>query len=163
ERLKARRFAVRDAVVHECECDFGNSCALRETSGQVEADNRPFAAERTAFREAHPAFAAWELCSCCNAVAWLHSCHAGTDFEHLRAEFVPNWLNWRFFLEPALAAIIRECRNALRKLCFRDAWLHADRFDNDVTRSAHGFRDLIEPQVAECVKPPGFHVGLPDE
>ena len=157
ERLQTGRLAVGDAVVHLDEGDFRQTSAFREAAGQVEADDRSLAAEVAALGAAERALPARQLGPRRHAVAGSKPADARSDFEDAGAEFVAEELDGGLRFQPALDAVVGQRRDSLGELCFGDARLHAERFDQDVPRTTDGFGNVVEPHVVEAVESPGFH------
>src|SRR5207244_9028175 len=96
-----------------------------------------------------------------DSVAGLKARRAPAVFEDAGAELMAEELDRRLGLQPALDAVIRECRNAQRQLRLGDARLNAERLDEDVSRAADRLGNVVEAHVVERVKAPGFHVVVP--
>jgi len=63
----------------------------------------------------------------------------------------------RLGFEAALDTVESQSRDSLRKLCLRNARLHTERFNQNVSRRTDRFGHVVEPHVVESVKSPGFH------
>jgi hypothetical protein len=70
---------------------------------------------------------------------------------------MPEELDRCLRLQAAFDAVKGQCGNSLGKLCFRDARLDAERFHEDVSRTADGIGNVLESHVVEAVEAPRFH------
>src|SRR5262249_32032824 len=125
--------------------------------GQVEPDDRPPAAQVAALATAQPTLAAGQLGPRRDAVAGAEPADAVPGLQDAGAELVPEELERRLGLQPALDAVEGPRRDARGQLRLRDARLHAERLDQHVPRTADGLGNVVEPHVVEAVEAPGSH------
>ena len=133
EGLQTRCFAVGDPVVHLHQGDLRQRGYFGETTGKVEPDDWPLAAEFAALGTAEWTLPARQFGPRRDPVAGTKpACAVG--FEDAGAELMSEELDGRLGFEAALDAVEGQRRDSARKLCFGDARLHAERFNQNVSR-----------------------------
>ena len=66
-------------------------------------------------------------------------------------------LNGSLCFEPTFDSVLSKRLDANRKLSFRDAWLHTERFNQNVSRAKFRHGNFIQSKIAKSIKTPGTH------